>query len=986
MATLLAVIMLFIAAVRAQRPCPDPGSQFQCGDGLCIDRRWVCDRRPDCKDYADETGCPAQAQPVACGASQFTCRSGQCVSAAGVCNGRPDCADRSDEVGCGRSTCNGHSNIRDPATGYCLNCQHNTQGTQCEFCSPGYYGDARRGTPNDCRPLPGQTGAVITRRVSRPCNCHRHAYMCDAQGNCMKCEHNTYGSQCQYCSPGFYGDARRGTPSDCQPISDQSGARVSHQQQVTRRCNCHGHAYQCDYIGRCLNCQHNTRGNNCEHCEEGYAGNAQGGTPYDCQPVQKIQCYCYRHASSCDANGRCVNCQHNTYGEHCENCLPGYQGDPKKGTPYDCEVARASDQQQSPSYSCNCHGHARACDSYGRCLDCQHNTMGYRCETCKPGYTGDATRGSALDCQAQSPPCNCYRHAYNCDQYGTCVNCLHNTDGKNCERCKVGYQGDAKRGTPQDCQRVSPPAPPPARTYQCYCYGHSNQCDQYGRCLNCRHNTYGSRCENCLPGYQGDAKTGLPSSCTAVSRPAPPPARAPAPAPPPAQQQPSRRQCYCYGHSNQCDSNGRCINCMHNTEGPNCEQCREGYAGEARRGTPYDCLLVEDCKCYGHSDECDASGRCLRCKHNTMGDHCEKCLPGYTGDPRYSTPGDCSAIVPCTCNGHSDACDAEGICLNCKHNTQGDQCEVCADGYRGDATRGTPNDCHWAFEPCDCYGHSTECDSRGRCQNCDHNTYGDKCQYCKPGYVGDGRLGTPDDCQRVTSPIDRVPCFCNRHSDVCDNFGRCLYCQHNTEGDQCERCAMGYFGDAEEGTAADCKMLVPCMCHQHANDCDEMGRCIGCLHNTEGDKCERCKDGFMGDATEGTPDDCRPSIPCKCNGHANDCDANGKCMNCLHNTRGEFCELCQIGFYGDPSSGDVDACKECPCPLTTRENRFAETCFLDSDNKPTCRNCRRGHQGRDCGKCKPGYMGNPFVMNGGCVRRPSGVRSQPRRIPVRIIP
>ena len=31
-------------------------------------------------------------------------------------------------------------------------------------------------------------------------------------------------------------------------------------------------------------------------------------------------------------------------------------------------------------------------------------------------------------------------------------------------------------------------------------------------------------------------------------------------------------------------------------------------------------------------------------------------------------------------------------------------------------------------------------------KNCQYNTYGDQCQYCKPGYVGDATRGTKFDC------------------------------------------------------------------------------------------------------------------------------------------------------------------------------------------------------------------------------------------------
>lgn len=64
-----------------------------------------------------------------------------------------------------------------------------------------------------------------------------------------------------------------------------------------------------------------------------------------------------------------------------------------------------------------------------------------------------------------------------------------------------------------------------------------------------------------------------------------------------------------------------------------------------------------------------------------------RCAEGYFGQP--SVPG--GSCQPCQCNDNLDfsipgSCDSlSGSCLICKPGTTGQYCELCADGYFGDA-------------------------------------------------------------------------------------------------------------------------------------------------------------------------------------------------------------------------------------------------------------------------------------------------------------
>ncbi|VDO92379.1 unnamed protein product [Soboliphyme baturini] len=66
---------------------------FQCTDGKCIPRAWLCDGDYDCVEGDDEKRCEWKV----CMPNEFKCRSAKCILMNWVCDGDDDCGDNYDE-------------------------------------------------------------------------------------------------------------------------------------------------------------------------------------------------------------------------------------------------------------------------------------------------------------------------------------------------------------------------------------------------------------------------------------------------------------------------------------------------------------------------------------------------------------------------------------------------------------------------------------------------------------------------------------------------------------------------------------------------------------------------------------------------------------------------------------------------------------------------------------------------------------------------
>ncbi|KIH63236.1 laminin EGF-like protein [Ancylostoma duodenale] len=353
-----------------------------------------------------------------------------------------------------------------------------------------------------------------------------------------------------------------------------------------------------------------------------------------------------------------------------------------------------------------------------------------------------------------------------------------------------------------------------------------------------------------------------------------------------------------------------------------------------------------------HSRASVRTARC-KCKANVEGLYCDRCrpakifvkscVPGYRRVNNQLYGGRCEK---CSCQGHTDTCDPfTGECTNCQHNTTGVRCELCLPGHYGNPSLGGELG---ACRPCACptaeNSRSPECvmtqlvvagpaasqEDAYVCTACERGYEGNKCEVCADGFFGNPLEGNGT-CKE---------CECNGNVDLmaignCDSeTGRCLKCIGDTTGEHCEVSSTIHFA---------------CECDPVGSDgeaCDlHSGQCV-CKPGVTGLKCDQCQPNHYGLSVEG----CKECQACPAPGQV--CDPiTGECV-CPPHTVGEMCENCTENAW---DYHPLQGCKLCECSEVGSSN-----------GKCDFRTGQKNVIGEKCDQCKEGTFSLEASNRLGC--------------------
>uniref|UniRef100_A0A3B4WWD7 Laminin subunit alpha-1 n=1 Tax=Seriola lalandi dorsalis TaxID=1841481 RepID=A0A3B4WWD7_SERLL len=565
--------------------------------------------------------------------------------------------------------------------------------------------------------------------------------------------------------------------------------------------------------------------------------------------------------------------------------------------------------------------------------------------------------------------CICYGHAQSCPldpvtKKLQCV-CEHNTCGESCNKCCTGYhQQPWQPGTVSEGNTCE----------KCNCHNKAIDCfynqtvsefflslnlhgvrQGGGVCIDCQQNTFGINCEMCRDGFYRHVSPYSDSPCV---------------------------ECDCDlrgSKSSVCSrddtepgmSAGQCV-CHEGFTGRRCDRCAFGY-----RDFPQ-CLRCE-CDLSG-SINTDPCSPCT-CKMNVMGAHCDLCKPGFYNLQEKNPLG----CTDCFCFGVSDVCESStwstvfhtdawlrpSQALHTPPIIHGNDLPIPGNISSGHTHQHVLS---WAA-PASFLGNKLP-------------SYGGYLNY---SVVYDVPLDNKDHSLPVRSDI------------IIEGNGKALrlspllllFLSPLSERFVAMAMVPQQFVDDQTGVKVNRDDLLSILTdvtslrvrvHLNASaegpirlssvslDVADSGSASGvqavavetceCPWGYSGTSCEACLPGFyrVGGVLFGG--NC---MQCECNDHATECDINGVCLGCTHNTTGPHCNQCLPGFYGDSTEGTADDCLLCPCPLTEPSNSFSPTCLLEAPGHVSCDQCQDGYTGTNCERCASGYYGNPQVVGGACV-------------------